>query len=149
MPPKEYLCKKCGDMHKRPINSKCPFMDNNSDNDSQNGLTATAQASAPNVDSDLNMQILAELKSLGGRMTAMEQQMADKRSEDSSNMQMHQTAVTLTPTTTSAVELDQVVVPSMASLQNSDQIQAQVDQRIRQLAQLNESGKFKSQRGGE
>ena len=148
MPPKEYLCKKCGDMHKRPINSKCPFMDNNSDNDSQNDLLPGAQALTPSVDSDLNMQILAELKSLGGRMTAMEQQMAEKKTEDSRQPQMQQTAAALTTPTTSAAQLDQVVVPSMAALQNSDQIQAQVDQRIRQLAQLNESGKFKSQRGG-
>ena len=123
-------------------------MDVNSDNDSQNDLIAGAQALTPNVDSDLNMQILAELKSLGGRMTAMEQQMAEKKTEDSRQPQMHQAAAALTTTTTSAAQLEQVVVPSMTSLQNSDQIQAQVDQRIRQLAQLNESGKFKSQRGG-
>ena len=68
MPSKEFLCKKCGDFHKRPINSKCPFI-NTTDSElesqtehspSANGFTSQAG------EMDLNAQILAELKSLGG-----------------------------------------------------------------------------------
>ena len=74
MPQKQFLCNKCGDVHKRPINSKCIFVSTmDSDSESQvelspshSGLTSQA------VENDLNLQILAELKSLGGRMTAME-----------------------------------------------------------------------------
>ena len=62
--------------------------------------------------------------------------------------QMPQTAAARTTACASATQLDQVVVPSMAILQSFEQIQAQLDQRIRQLVELNESGKFKSQRGG-
>ena len=77
MPQKQFLCNKCGDVHKRPINSKCTFvstMDSNSQvelSPSHSGLTSQA------VENDLNLQILAELKSLGGRMTAMEKKMSE------------------------------------------------------------------------
>ena len=65
MAPKEYLCKKCGDMHKQPINSKCLFVDVNSDNDSQIEMLATSQyVATPSAANDLTIQILAEPKSL-------------------------------------------------------------------------------------
>ena len=115
MAPREYLCKKCGDMHKRPINSKCPFGDGNSDNDSNTDLLADSQGmTTPSADIDLNMQILAELRSLGGRMTAMEQQMAEKKLDD--GRQMHQAAAARTTPSASATQLDEFVVPSMATL---------------------------------
>ena len=42
MPSKEFLCKKSGDMHKLPINSKCPFVDAHMDIDSQCHKSPTA-----------------------------------------------------------------------------------------------------------
>ena len=40
------------------------------------------------------------------------------------------------------------MVPMVVALQGSQHIQAEVDQRIRQLVDLNKAGKSKSQRGG-
>ena len=149
MPSKEFLCKKCGDFHKRPINSKCPFI-NTTDSElesqtehspSANGFTSQAG------EMDLNAQILAELKSLGGRMTAMEQKMSDNSQEVTQRSQATHaaSAVTVNP---SPVQLEEVVVPSVAALQGTPHIQAEVDRRLKHLAELNEAGKLKSQRGG-
>ena len=148
MPQKEFLCKKCGDVHKRLINSKCTFVNTmDSDLESQTELSPshsglTSQA----VESDINLQILAELESLGGRMTAMEQKMSD-----TSPVQVNQRSqashvpiakvVTLNP-----AQLDEVVVPSVAALQGTPHIQEEVDRRLKHLAELNEAGKLKSQR---
>ena len=85
MPSKEFLCKKCGDMDKRPINSKCPFgspqsVEIDSENSTIPGVSGVFVQS--NDSTDLNVQILAELKSLGGRMTAMEDRMARSEQQE-------------------------------------------------------------------
>ena len=150
MPNKEFLCKKCGDVHKRPINSKCTFVkvvDSEDENPIEqlplaSGLTGQAS------DNDLNVQILAELRSLRGRMTAMEQRMSDTSpAEVTQRSQTGQgaTAATSNPT---AVRLEEVVVPSVTALQGTPHIQMEVDRRLKHLAELNEAGKLKSQRGG-
>ena len=68
MPSKEFLCKKCGEMHKRPINSKCPFgspqcVEFHSENVTVPGVSGVSIQSDDST--DLNVQILAELKNLG------------------------------------------------------------------------------------
>ena len=58
-PAKEFLCKKCGNIRKRPINSKCTF---NEDNSNSNALPVNdSEVSTLNDSNDLNLQILAEL----------------------------------------------------------------------------------------
>ena len=79
-PAKELLCKKCGNIHKRPINSKCTFHENN--NDSSDSPISDIEAPSVNDSSALNLQILAELKSLGGRMPMMEEKMASRGARD-------------------------------------------------------------------
>ena len=76
-------CKKCGDMHKRPMNSKCLFVDAHMDNDSQFDKSPTASGGpGQSNENDSNLQILAELKSLGERMIAMEQRMSESDSAE-------------------------------------------------------------------
>ena len=146
MPSKEFLCKKCGDMHKRPINNKCPFVDAHVGSESETEKSPIASGGPGKSDNnDLNMQILAELERLGGRMTAMEQKMLETNSAEVSQ-RSPATAVSLA--VVSPVQMDQVVVPLVAALQGASHIQAEVDRRIKHLTDLNESGKLKSQRGG-
>ena len=147
MPSKEFLCKKCGDMHKRPINSKCPFVDAHVSSESEIEKSPIASGGPGLSDNnDLNLQILAELKSLGGRMTAMEQKMLDTNSTEVSQ---RSPATAVSPAADSLAQMDvTVVVPSVAVLQGAPHIQAEVDRRIKHLTDLNESGKLKSQRGG-
>ena len=146
MPSKEFLCKKCGDMHKRPINSKCPFVDAHVSSESEIEKSPIAIGGPGLSDNnDLNLQILAELKSLGGRMTAMEQRMSDTNATEVSQ---RSTASAVSPAVEAPAQMDQVVVPSVAALQGASHIQVEVDRRIKHLTDLNESGKLKSQRGG-
>ena len=92
------------------------------------------------------MQILAELKSLDGRMSPMQERMASKEATEVS--QSPQQPSTTASSSHSPAQLDQMVVPTVAALQGSQHIQAEVDQRMRQLVDLNEAGKSKSQKGG-
>ena len=111
MPSKEFLCKK------RLINSKCPFVDAHMDSDSQIDKSATASGGpGKSHDNDLNLQILAELKSLGGRMTVMEQRMSEL---DSAEVNQRSPATDVSPAVASPVQMDQVVVPSVAALQGA------------------------------
>ena len=142
MPSQEFLCKKCGDTHKS-INSKCPFgspqsVEFDSENVTVPGFSGVSVQS--NDSTALNVQILAELKSLEDRMARSEQQEVEQRSNASG------TQAAAAPTSDSS-RLEQVVVPSVAALQGSSHIESEVDRRIRHLTYLNEAGKLKSQRG--
>ena len=152
-PAKEFLCKKCGNIHKRPINSKCAFTEES--NESSALPVNDTKVSSLNDSNDLNLQILAALKSLDGRMSMMEEKMASREAKDASIPMQQLSAVVTDGTSTSAptnghsmTQLDQVVVQTLATLQGSHHIQTEVDKRLRQLVDLNESGKSRSQRGG-
>ena len=73
-PAKEFLCKNCGDVHKHPINSKCPYQAKNNESVYISDELPVHSEEA----GELNMQILAELKSFGGPMSAMEDKMVSK-----------------------------------------------------------------------
>ena len=71
------------------------------------------------------MQILADLKSLGGCMSAMEEKMATKEATEvkqSSHQAFVDASINSSPT-----QLDQVVVLTVAVLQGGQHIQAEVD----------------------
>ena len=77
-PAKEFLCKNCGEVHKRLINSKCPFQVK-----SNESVHVSDELPVHSEDAGkLNIQTLAELKNLGGRMSAMEEKMASKETTE-------------------------------------------------------------------
>ena len=137
-PVKDFLYKKCGDVHKPPINSKWPFPAKNDD-------SVYVSDDSPVNSEETGALTLAELKSLGGRMSAMEEKMASKEATEVSKPTQQPSATASSP---SPGQLDQMVVPTVAALQGSQSIQAEMDHRIRQLVYLNDPGKSKSQRGG-
>ena len=140
---KTFDCVKCGGHHARPINRNCKNMENNKP-------------------MDTNTQILNELKILGGRMSQMESRMdslsskSSSPSRTSSRSESAERSLATTPevrtqtTRDSASSLEEdLVLPTLDTLQHSRSIQDQVDTRIRELQAVNkEKGKFKSQRGG-
>ena len=69
--PKTFECNTCGDKHQRFIKSKCTGIVG-SDPEDKNSVTC--------VQSHISMQILNELKSLSGRMSAMSQEGRKARS---------------------------------------------------------------------
>ena len=116
-------------MYKRPINSKCPFVDSHNDEmDSQSEQLLTASGlTSQSMNSDLNLQILAELKNLGSRMTAMEQHMAETDQLEVTQRSQASKVSRTGAATSNTSQLDQVVVPSVAALQGATHIQAKVD----------------------
>ena len=80
-------------------------------------------------------------------MTAMEQKMSDNSQEVTQRSQATHaaSAATVNP---SPIQLEEVLVPLVAALQGTPHIQAEVDRRLKHLAELNKAGKLKSQRGG-
>ena len=119
----------------------------------------------------INQQILAQLTDIGQRLQKLEKTDCKKsndvtkhknkstrtRSKPTVNMSTKSTDTTGQPTVNSAVPdtvtfpLNSVTVPSLADIRQNANIQEKVDQRIRELHQLSNTGtdsKIKSLRGG-
>ena len=157
MAPRKYKCNQCNKTHKKPIDEQCPSV---SHNDSIESNSHDHQQQ-----SDVSSQILVELQKLNGRIATVEENVqnnAHKLSnvvpqvyntpvtqhqlvgEVSSGISRHSSAAEL------SVHSQDVVVPSLNSLQTSQRIQAEVDESLHPLAHLStEQGKLKSQRGGQ
>ena len=65
MAPNDFHCSTCGDMHKKPINSCCPFISVEI-TASQLGQNDISSLHGSGGVEQLNLEILAELQSLGG-----------------------------------------------------------------------------------
>ena len=137
--PKTFDCNACGDRHQRPINSKCT---RTIDSEAEDGISVTSAGQ-----SDINLQILNELKSLSGRMSAMEERV-DKVEKPTSQKTSVAPETTTPASTIASGTASDTVIPSIDFLKASDTIQARVDDRIRELQAVHPQGKFKSQRGG-
>ena len=137
--PKTFDCNACGDRHQRPINSKCTRI---MDSEAEDGISVTSAGQ-----SDINLQILNELKSLSGRMSAMEERV-DKVEKPGSQKMSVAPGTTAPASTIASGTASDTVIPSIDFLKASDTIQARVDDRIRELQAVHPQGKFKSQRGG-
>ena len=131
---KTFDCNAFGDGHQRPINSKCTRI---VDSEPEDG-SSVARAGQ----SDINLQILNELKSLNGRMSAMEEKLG--RVEKPSKQPAPVVAETSAAASNTASDS---VIPSLDFLRASDTIQARVDDRIKERQGMHPQGKFKSQRG--
>ena len=139
MPRKVFQCKACGDLHERPINTKCQYVkeSDNSDVDSDNTSGAGQM--------DIQMQILHELKQLNGRVAKVEEKVENQEKEQWNSPKSSKSWSTTASTSQDDADL---VLPSLTSLKNSTQLQSQVDRRLQELQAINLQGKFKSQRGG-
>ena len=138
MPRKLFDCKACGQSHERPINSKCTK--NNVNNATSDNNVSGAKKS------DINIQILQELKSLSGRMTVVEQKV-DASAGTSSQLQ-HRQPQAPSDSEEDSEDIDDAVTPSLEGLRKSAQIQAKVEERLAELQAIQNKGKFRSQRGG-
>ena len=119
----------------RPINSKCTRI---VDSEPEDGSSVASAGQ-----SYINLQIRNELKSLNGRMSAVEERVG--RVEKPSK----QPAPVVAETSAAASNtVSDSVIPSLDFLRASDTIQARVDDWIKELQGMHPQGKFKSQRGG-
>ena len=134
MPAQKKGCNACGEKHPRPVNSRCKKQ--------MEVPAAPATPSAP----DVNTQILEQLQHLSDRMATMEDRMdAEASSRASSRPSTMNSSISSTPTPARPGDL---VIPSLSTLKTLTEVQAKVDDRLRDLENLQMQGKFKSQRGG-
>ena len=134
--PKTFNCNKCKGAHQRPINSKCQQVVDSDNSDTSDNETQ-----------DTNKLILQELKSLSGRMAAVEEKVNKHELTSIKNSPVSSASSQQPEDDDSNDDVD-LILPSIQSLKQSRSMQQQVDARIQQLQQLNEQGKFKSKRGG-
>ena len=113
---------------------------------------------------DISSQILAELHKLNGRIATVEEKVQTNAQKLSNVIpQAHNVPVTQHQVAAEAsnkrsrhsssagasIQSQDVLIPSLSSLQTSQRIQAEVDERLRHLAHLStDQGKLKSQRWG-
>ena len=135
--PKTFDCNACGAKHQRPINSRCTRV-LDSESEEESSVVSAGQ-------SDINLQILNELKNLSGRMSAMEERV-DKVENPVLPAVTSVTQVPDNPTVEKVTP--DGVIPSLEILRKSGALQTKVDERIRELQSLHPQGKFRSQRGG-
>ena len=98
----------------------------------------------------INMQILAQLQTLGSRLDAMEKKSC-KKSNDSTKIKSKSTKPKSKPHTAVTIPpVHQISSPhDLQTLRQDANIQIQVEKRLQELASLNKAGtKLKSLRGG-
>ena len=154
--PKVFKCSAFKGQHQRPTGAKCKYVNSiNETEDLNNSLTnsdsSSIRADAQSRDND----IINALQAVSLRLSAIEQRI--ERTEEKLEAAPAQTGPQSLPekplpnVSSNIWSIDQhqdTVIPSIQTLQGSQMIQKQVDERLQQLSQLNEKGTFKSQRGG-
>ena len=150
--PKIFQCSSCHTQHARPVGKKCQL---------QTGepFSGDSEVVAPSShDVTISDEILRQLRQLGEKMDSMDKRV--QRTEAA--LEKGHSQVNDIPTTSqgtagqaTAYDLDentaQSVVPSLEFLRNNESLQAQVEQRLAELKNVNElatRGRIKSQRGG-
>ena len=155
--PKVFYCSKCTLQHPRPVGKKCQ---------QEGGSLASdvEDAAPPSTDSvgvaTVSDQILLQLQKLGEKMDSMDRRV--QRTEAALGQGSQQASQTVNTSCNPPIQNNEShgidtedtvesVVPSLGYLRNNTSIQAEVDKRLAELAQINESatrGRLKSQRGG-
>ena len=139
--PKVFHCSGCGQQHKRPINSKCQQKQDELLNASSHSVNVG------NDQENVNQSIVDALSAVSSRLEAIERRI-DKTEEQIQGKLGSGTATVASPVASSlhTQELDSsdaeddAIIPTIKFLKSSHNIQQAVDQRLQQLASLNEKG---------
>ena len=147
--PKVFHCSACGGQHKRPVGAKCQNQNNHIAESTSSDMQST-QSTSDNT----NTEILNALNAVSYRLSAIEQRI-DRTEEQLKNRPLAEADAIGDVSTSSSQEVDvtsdaggDAAIPSTQFLKKSHHIQAAVDERLQELARINEQGRFKSQRGG-
>ena len=155
--PKVFHCSKCALQHPRPVGKKCKYEGEFLSDDVE---VAAPPSMEPDSNGRVSQLILSQLQQLGEKMDLMDRRM--QRTEAAlgqgtsqaslSSVTSHSASTLNVPSHGVATERNvESVVPSLGYLRSNDSVQAEVDKRLAELTQLNESatkGRIKSQRGG-
>ena len=148
--PKVFHCSACGGQHKRPVGAKCVHQGNDIAES-----TSSASQSTQGTNENTNTEILNALNAVSYRLSAIEQRIDRTEEQLHSRPSAGAEAVSNEVSTSVSQEVDEIsdagddaVIPSAQFLKKSKHIQAAVDERLHELARINEQGRFKSQHGG-
>ena len=154
--PKVFHCSKCGLQHPRPVGKKCQYKGESLSSD----VEVVAPPSTETVGSaTVSQQILLQLQQLGDKMDLM-----DRRVQRTEAALQEGTSQASSSTVTShnspnpkvlsnGIDTEatvESVVPSLGYLRGNESVQAEVDKRLAELAQINETatkGRLKSRHG--
>ena len=144
MAPRKYKCSQCDKTHKKPIDEQCPSV-------SLNDSVESANVSDRQQNHVISSQILAELQKLNGRIATVEEKVQTNAQKLSNVIpQAHTVPITQhqvaaeasnsrsrhSSSADASVQCQDVLIPSLTSLQTSQRIQAEVDERLHHLAHL-------------
>ena len=153
--PKVYHCSNCSSQHERPVGKKCQFKDQG-----ESLPTDVEVAAPPSSGTLLSEQILLQLLQLGDKMDSMEKRVQwTEATLGQGNSQVGQILSsssvknaenTVAHSSVTEEVNSESVVPSIEFLRQNDALQSEVDRRLAELRNLNESatrGRVKSQWG--
>ena len=152
-----FYCSKCTLQHPRPVGKKCEYECESLASDVED---AAPPSTNPAGVASVSDKILLQLQQLGEKMDSMDRRVQrteaalgqGSQQESSSSSTSHNPSIQNCESHSIATEETvESVVPSLGYLRNNTSIQAEVDKRLSELAQINESatrGRMKSQRGG-
>ena len=155
--PKVFHCSKCALQHPRPVGKKCQYEGESFSSD----VEVAAPPSTETVGSAaVSQQILLQLQQLGDKMDLMDRrvQRTEPALEQGTSQASSSTVTSHNPPNPKVLNnrsdteaMVETVVPSLGYLRGNKSVQAEVDKRLAELAQINETatkGRLKSERGG-
>ena len=154
--PKVFHCSNCSLQHERPVGKKCQYADQGE------SLPSDVEVAAPpSSDIRASEQILLQLQLLGEKMDSMDKRVQwteaalgqgnSQAGQIATNASVTQSSTTVAHSNATEEVSSESVVPSVEFLRQNDNLQAEVEKRLAELRNLNESasrGRVKSQRGG-
>ena len=162
-PKRQYRCSGCQQKHEKPTGKNCPFMasahEDDPDSEQEQQIDASDDA-MDDIDHDItpeddqeaqdvmspsvSVQILQTLQSVDSRLKGLESRV-DANATAIKKLSTGGARPKSRPMQT--VPVSDFILPTAAALSQAE-IQAQVDERVREVAQIQSSGRYKSQRGG-
>ena len=149
---KVYHCSNCSLQHERPVSIKGQIKDQG-----ESLSTDVEIAAPPSSNIRLSEQILLQLQQLGEKMDrrvqrteAALEQGNSQAGQSTSNFSVKNAGSTVALSNATVETNSESVVPSIDFLRTNDTLQSEVDRRLAELRNLNESatrGRVKSQRG--
>ena len=154
--PKVYHCSNCSSQHERPVGKKCQFRDQG-----ESLPDDVDVAAPPSSDIRVSEQILLQLQQLGEKMDSMDKRVQrteaalgqgnSQARQVTSNASVSKPSSTVAHSNATEDVNSESVVPSVEFLRQNETLQSEVEKRLTELRNLNESasrGRVKSQRGG-
>ena len=148
---------KCALLHPRPVGKKCQYKGESLSSDVEVAAPASIEMAG---NATVSQHILLQLQQLGDKMDLMDRRV--QRTEaaleqgtsqaSSSIVTSHNSPISKVLSTGIDTETTvESVVPSLGYLRSNESVQAEVDKRLAELAQINETatkGRLKLKRGG-